>query len=171
MKNIEIQLNYNRKDFENIYFKNNQGNYFKSMTTKTLFHSALFFFILLVLSVFFSFYKNSFEIAMISSLLFFVVLLFYFSACFKLFKWKKLIHDFLDQIETYKEFRIELGSNSFIFIQGENEFMENWTNFKIIKILDDYFELEGSQIYVIPKKSMSNQDCEVMKNILKEKMK
>ncbi len=86
---IEIDLTFNRKYFEAIYFKNFQGDYFRSETIKAPFRNLLLGAITLLVFYFYGDYKDDYTLFIIWVFVFCAILWGYISALNTIIKWKK----------------------------------------------------------------------------------
>ncbi|MCW3159756.1 YcxB family protein [Chryseobacterium oryctis] len=173
MNEIIIPLIFNRTDFEEIYFRDNQASLFFSPTTK----NKTFFIIILGL-IFAIIYFN--DLASLNSLGFYYIigLIFLFSV-FRLFvsvittvRWKNGIVKYLNSLENNSFFELELTDNFLIVNIDYQEEYTQWKDFTKIEIKYDYIFLQsGSLNYLFPKKSMSEKDYNLLTKTLKENIK
>ncbi len=168
----EIELNFNRKDFEEVYFNGNQASYVNSETTKNPFRnmlvSGLIFFFLLFKSI----SEGGTQIVtIILGIIFIYFLADYLTKAFGIWKRKKKVEVYLNGVEKIKSHKLILNKNTFE-IQQENEIVtELWTDFKKPEINDMFtYLVSKSENYLIPKKSMTELEYEELKSIIRNKI-
>jgi hypothetical protein len=168
----EIELNFNRKDFEEVYFKGNQGSYLNSETTKKPFRNMLasglifFFFLFKLIS------DGGIQIGtIVLGIIFLYFLAEYFKKAFVIWKRNKKVEVYLNGVEKIKSHKLILNKNTFE-IQQENEIVtELWTNFKKPEINDMFtYLVSKSENYLIPKKSMTELEYEELKSIIRNRI-
>lgn len=99
MTEIQIPLKFNRADFEEIYYKNNQGNIFLSKQIKTVFLFFLFSIIAFLSTLIYDIYANTFlsvSIALFIACIF--TTYYYVRAAAAILKWKNGTRAYLDSI-------------------------------------------------------------------------
>lgn len=168
---IEIELNFSRQNFEEIYFKDHQGDYFRSKTTKTSFRTLVVSTILLIAIYVYSFIKDTYTFLIFCCIVFTFVAFNYIKTFLILKKWKTQIYEFLDGEEKYKQHKLILSDNYFSIIQDEKETIEKWDNLSSAKISDDFILIEGKENFIIPRKSMTTENYSTMRKIVSEKLK
>ena len=168
---LEINLNFNRKFFEEIYYKNDKANLFfgperknisisiiilsfllfvtKSNSSLQSTNWGLFYFLLLI------------EIALIINLTIRVV---------SLLKWKKSIKEYLDFVENHKTFKLIADENTITLKLDENITQEKWNEIKSCEINNEYISIKSNYDYFLPKKSMTESEYENLKNIISQKI-
>ncbi|WP_300671004.1 hypothetical protein [Soonwooa sp.] len=168
---LEIELNFNRKFFEEIYFKNNNGNIFFGPQTKSF--SIAF----IILSVFlilirsnFTFYSANWPLFYFLVFIDILVFLNLAARVFNILKWKNSIRKYLDSIENHSTYKLIADENAFAIILDENITKEKWSEIKATKMQADYISLKGNYEYFIPKKSMTDSEYENLKKIIDEKI-
>lgn len=169
---IEIPLQFNRKDFEEIYFRDNNGNYFKSDVTKKsflVFILSIVFFILISVYIYIS---EKDMLALIYPLLLpIIAFLVFMEKAYGIRVWKKAVKKYLDSIEPIQLHKIILTEKKFSLIQDEEETIESWSNFTTVEIKVDYIDLNGIENFFFPRKSMSEEDFLKLKEVISEKVK
>ena len=172
-ESTEIELKFNRKDFEEVYFNGNQMNYFKSATTKRPFQN------LLISSLIFSFLlyntitENSAHIlTIIIGLIFLYNLISYLIKAYEIWEQRKKVKNYLDGVEKIKSHKLILTKDSFEIIQENEKVVEKWTDFKPAEINEMFvYLLSDKENYLIPKKSMTELEYSDLTAILTEKIK
>ncbi len=170
-ENIEITLNFHRNHFEEIYFKNNQGSYIHNTEIKPLFRNSVILLMVFVLLFFYTKAKNEYEILIIPFIPLIVFIFKYLEKLAIIQKWKKSVIRYLNEQEQYISHKLILSNNSLSVIQDGQETIEKWTNFTSIKILDDYISLNSSEHFLIPKKSVTPEEFQILKKIISAKTK
>ena len=147
---IEIQLKFSRQNFEEIYFKDNQGDYWRSGTTKSAFITLILMGAILIFILVYALIADNYRALIFFGILFIVAAFNYVSAFRVLYKWKSKIFDFLDREEKYQNCKILLTDKSFTLIQDGIETIESWANFSSVKISDEYISMEGNEHFIFP---------------------
>ncbi len=168
----EIELNFNRKDFEEVYFNGNQGSYINSQTIKNPFRNMLssglifFFFLFKLIS------DDGTQIAtIILGIIFLYFLTEYLIKAFRIWKRNRKVKDYLNGVEKIKSHKLILSKDAFE-IQQENKIVtELWTDFKRPEINDMFtYLVSKTENYLIPKKSMTELEYDEMKSIIKNRI-
>lgn len=170
MKNDRIiSLKFNQKDFEEIYFRDNQGSLFFSHKTKSLTITAIA--LVVVLSILHFLNLISIDNFGIYYFLIFILLLCILRlivGMLETLKWKKGITHYFRSMAVYQLFELHL-TNDFLHIKLDNdESFTRWNEFKKIQINDQYIALEGSVNFLFPRKSMSIDDYMYLKDSVKK---
>lgn len=167
-----IPLKYNRTDFEEIYFKDNQGSLFFSPTTKnkTIF-TIITGGILAVLHFGNLISSENIELYYFLNFVFFISILYFLIAFITVVRWKKVITKYLKSLDSSSFFQLELTDMFLIINIDHQEDYIQWKEFNKVESKNDYIFLQsGIQNYLFPKKSMSEEDYiffkESLKNIL-----
>lgn len=168
---VEIELNFSRQNFEEIYFKDYQGDYFRSKTTKISFRTLVVSTLLLIAIIIYSLIKDTYTFLVICCIAFAIVGFNYIKTFLILKKWKTQIYEFLDSEERYNHHKLILSDSYFSIIQDDKETIEKWSNFSSVKVLDNYISLEGKENFLIPSKSMTTENYSILKKIVSEKLK
>jgi hypothetical protein len=167
----EIELTFSRKDFEEIYFIDNQGNYILSRTTKTAFIILTISTLALISAILYAMIYNIYSFMFLACLFFIIALVNYITAFRILYKWKSQIFTFFNSAEKYKKNKLILSDNSFTLIQDDKETIERWTNFSSVKISNQYINMLGKENCIFPSKSMTIEDYQKLREIVSEKIK
>jgi hypothetical protein len=168
----EIELNFNRKDFEEVYFNGNQGSYVNSETTKKPFRNMLAFGLIFFFFLFKLISDGGIRIGtIILGIIFLYFLVNYLTKAIGIWKRKKTVEVYLNGVEKIKSHKLILNKNAF-GIQQENEIVtEFWTDFKRPEINDMFIYLVSkSENYLIPKKSMTELEYEELKSIIRNRI-
>ncbi len=168
---IEIKLNYNRKYFEDFYFKGDNEKIFFSPITKEDTILSIVFGIICSALLMLAISTDKYWYAFFFFLLIFVV------QCLNLrrkvvpiLRWRKKVNLHLDSIAGYKNCRLLLSESTFSFIHDDKETIEHWSNFKKIDISEDGILLYGNDIYLIPQKSVAADDYLVLTKEVRNKI-
>lgn len=172
METIEINLHFRKADFEEIYFRNGSEKLFFSPTAKneTYFCIAmgLLFFVFLG---YFVVTKKSQELVLFFCIIWILSIIFLCVKIYALLKWKKTVNDFLDKNSNYKTNKVILSDNSLTTIQDNEEISQKWSHFNTVEINDESIRMQSDIYYLFPSKSMTNEDYELFKDIVREKIK
>ena len=166
----EIILNFKRKDFEEIFFRDGNEKIFFSPMAKESTRLTLLFGITCLLLLMHSVSTDENWAWSVFALAVFII------QCVKLYpkiahllKWRKEIKDYLDVTSKYQSNKIVLTEQTFSLIQDTNETIEHWSNFKTVQIKEDAIFLYGKIDYLLPKKSMEIGDYETLKEYIRKK--
>ncbi|WP_313090896.1 hypothetical protein [Chryseobacterium flavum] len=167
-----ITLKPDRKIFEDIYFKGNQGSLLFSPTTKSktviTIISAVILFITFLLKD--SLSKESVGILYFMSFIFLLCAVYLSVSVNKVSRWKKQVQNYLSLLEKCKVYEIRFDQLFFtVNIDGEKETSE-WKDFGYFDSDADFITLEGKYSYMFPKKSMNEKDYNLLKKTLKERV-
>lgn len=171
METKEIELKYNRKDFEEIYFRNGDNRILLNPNLRKDFNIIIV--IAAVLTGTSIYYEATGKNAGFVIFLFILISLasirFYAKAT-PFITWKSTINSYLNDLEKIKKSKLVLSSNTFSLIQDEKETIEKWSEFKKVEIEPTYLLITGSTTYLIPKKSMKDFEFELFRKIITEKI-
>ena len=168
-----IILKPKRQDFEEIYLSGNQGSLFFSPSTRGKMITTIVVGLILLILFFFKddFTKEKFGILYFVSFLFLLCAVFLSVSINKVSRWKKQVNSYLAKLENCKIYEITFDNNFFtVNIDNEKETSE-WKDFAYFDSTEKYIALEGKYSYMFPKKSMSEKDYNILKQILKKNIK
>jgi hypothetical protein len=168
---IEIDLTFDRKYFEEIYYKDFRTSYFKSPSTKVPFRNLLLGTITLIVFYCYARYEDTYSLFIVGIIIFATLLWSYLAALNTIIKWKKSIIAYLDREEKYEKNKIILSDDYFTLIQDSNEVIEHWSNFKHAEITETHMRLEAKETFLIPKSCMADAEYELLKHTISDKMK
>lgn len=164
-----ISLKFNQKDFEEIYFRDNQGSLFFSHKTKSLTITAIA--LVVVLSILYFLNLISIDNFGIYYFLIFILLLCILRlivGILKTLKWKKGITHYFKSMAVYKVFELQL-TDYFLHVKlDSDESYTRWNEFENIQINDQYVALQGKDNFLFPRKSMSTDDYVYLKDSVKK---
>lgn len=174
LENMEsnIKLNFNRKDFEEIYFRNKQGNLFFSLQSKTKTITT----IIIGFTIFVTFLNsystsNNWGFFYMNVLLFVVSLINLLISINQTLKWKKQVKTYLDKVSKSTNYEMRVNDNFLSLKDDESETIVKWSEFKKAEIKDNYIALEGLENFLLPKKSMSETEYSNLKEIIRKNLK
>jgi cell division protein FtsW (lipid II flippase) len=168
-----IILKPKRQDFEEIYLSGNQGSLFFSSSTRGKMITTIVVGLILLILFFFKddFTKEKFGILYFVSFLFLLCAVFLSVSINKVSRWKKQVNSYLAKLENCKIYEITFDNNFFtVNIDNEKETSE-WKDFAYFDSTEKYIALEGKYSYMFPKKSMTEKDYSILKQILKKNIK
>ena len=173
MKNFEsIDLKFNRYDFEDIYFKDGKGDIFFGQTVKGCFIMLLVFTIALILSTGYSALAD--QLWGIPIVLFFIFLISLYDYKRKIsptVKWKKQVNEYLSKVSTFKSIKISLGSDAISFVTDNEEIITKWSAFTKATINEEFITLISVDVFLFPKKSMTENEYQYLKDFIRDKFK
>lgn len=174
MTEEKVIILYPKKlDFEKIYFSGNQGSLFFSPTTRGRTITTIISGLILLILFFFKddFTNEKFGIFYFVSFLFLLCAVFLSVSINKVSRWKKQVNSYLLKLENCKIYEIRFDHQFFtVNIDGDKETSE-WKSFDFFEINENYIALEGNYNYMFPNSSMSEKDLNLLKKVLKEKIK
>ncbi len=165
-----IVLKPKRKDFEDIYFSGNQGSLFFSSTTRGKMITTIVVGLILLIMFFFKddFSKEKFGILYFVSFLFLLCAVFLSVSINKVSRWKKQVTNYLNKLENCKVYELRFDDNFFtVNIDNEKETSE-WKDFNYFDNNSEFITVEGKYSYMFPRKSMSEKDYSLLKQVLKK---
>lgn len=159
-----INLNINRKDFEEVYFAGNQGSLFFSSTTKGKTVTTIV--VGLILAILFIFRndlsKEKFGILYFVSFLFLLCAVYLSLAINKVSKWRKQVVIYLKTLEDPEIYQITFNDKVFKVNLNHQKETSLWTEFTSAEIGENFISIEGKFNYMFPKKSMSGSDYQAL---------
>ncbi|MET3537062.1 hypothetical protein [Chryseobacterium limigenitum] len=165
-----IKLNVNRKDFEEIYFSGNQGNLFFSATTRgktvTTIVTGLILLILFCFKGDLS--KEKFGILYFVSFIFLLCTVYLSLSINKVSRWKKQVNGYLKSLEDSKIYELRFNDETFNVNLNNQEELSKWEDFKYFESNNEFISLEGKYNYMFPRKSMSEKDYSLLKQVFKK---
>ncbi|WP_172279636.1 hypothetical protein [Chryseobacterium sp. LAM-KRS1] len=168
-----IKLHVNRKDFEEIYFKGNQGSLFFSSETrsKTIITIVVALIFLITFSLKENLSKESFGILYFISFVFLLCAVYLSVSINKVSRWKKQVKRYLKSLENAGIYEIRFNNETFNVNLNEQHELSRWSEFVTAETHEDYISMEGKYNYMFPAKSMSEQDYSVLKQVIKKNIK
>lgn len=168
-----INLNVNRKDFEEVYFSGNQASLFLSPSTKGKTMTAIVVAAILVILFFFKddLSKEKFGVIYFVSFLFLLCAVYLSLAINKVSRWKKEVVLYLKKLENSEIYQIQFNAKVFKVNLNGNKETSLWTEFLSAEIGENFISLEGKFNYMFPKKSMSVSDYEALKVAVEKNIK
>lgn len=168
---LEIDLNFDRRFFEEIYYKNNNGNIFFNPQTKNYTIAVLILTLALVLTRSnYSIQSNNWGMFYFTLLLEIVAVINLIIRIISIIKWKKSIKKYLDFVASHKKFKLIADENTITIMLDENITKEKWTELKSCEINDNYISIASKYDYFLPKKAMSETEYQNLKNIITKKI-
>ena len=163
----KIALTFRRNDFEEIYFKNNQGDIFWGKTVKQYFIIFFLFLCVFLISVSYSLYTNLlWGIPVLFFFLGIISYLTYNAYASPVIKWKKQVIGYLDDLSKIKNHELHLTDGALTLIQDDETIITKWTSFRKATLNDTSIILTGNDTYLFPKKSMMPGDYEYLKDFI-----
>jgi len=165
MNTTEINLNFNKADFEEVYFKNRENNMLFSKLIKKQFMLSLIFGTLSLASlIYFTMSNKSWGIFTITTVIFVLVLNQLIKKMAPELKWERSIRDFLDEQAKFISRKLTLSENTLTLKRDTNITIMRWKDFKKVVIDDKAISLYGDETFVFPKKSMNWHDFDLLRN-------
>lgn len=169
-----INLQINKKDFEEVYLHGDQGSLFFSPTVKGKLITTIVVAVILLVLFYFKddLSKEKFGILYFVSFLFLLCAVYLSLAINKVSKWKKEVVKYLKTLENTKIYQIQFNTKVFKVNLNDNKETSLWTEFTAAEISDKFIGLEGKFNYMFPRRSMQEADFELLKqavqtNVLK----
>lgn len=170
METKNIDLHFKRSDFEEIYFRDGRKSVFFHPDVK---RDAWVVIVLTIICVallirsYFTLYDTGMVI--VPLILWAMMLLVYLGKLKPVWRWRKAIDKYLNDLDQVKNFELYLNKDSFRLIQDDRENIEKWANIKHVEMDDNSIFLDGGTLYMFPKASMSDEDYELFKIMISEK--
>lgn len=173
MDNKIIELKYSRTDFEEIYFSNgNDKTFLNSQLRKernTFFVLCSIFILTLIYNLYIN--ENYGLLTLTGAFLCYTFYDWYKKASLWI-KYKMEIKLYLDNLDKIGENKIILSKNAFSLVQDKKETIEKWTEFKRAEMEENFISLtSNTTTYLIPQKSMTRDEFELLRTILAERIK
>lgn len=166
-KNV-IELHFNRKDFEEIYFRNKHGNFILSPMLKGSFITFIIFLAVFCCTVTYSYLTNKNAwLIVIASILTLITFIPYFIKVLQLKKWRTSVLGIIHANEKYKQHKLLLTDSTLTLVQDGTEQITKWSAFTHAEISNDYLTLTSSFSYVFPKKSMTLDEYDYLSREIK----
>lgn len=165
-----IRLKTDRKDFENIYFKGNQGSLFLSPVTKGKTITTLIIGSILLIALLLKdqLGKENVGILYFLSFLFLLCAVFLSVSVNNVSRWKKGVDAYLRSLEKCSLYEITFSNEFFNVAIDHQEEHNVWKDFTTADINDDYISLDGKHSYMFPKKSMSKDDYHLLTKAIRQ---
>lgn len=165
-----IRLRPDRKDFEDIYFKGNQGSLFFSPSTKgktvtTIIIGAILLIALLLKD---QLGKENVGILYFLSFLFLLCAVFLSVSINSVSRWKKGVDVYLKSLEKCSLYEVNFNNEFFNVAIDQQKEYNLWKDFTTTDINEDYISLDGKHSYMFPRKAMSDKDYNLLKQTIQE---
>ncbi|MFT6982215.1 MAG: hypothetical protein ACJAUD_000982 [Crocinitomicaceae bacterium] len=165
----EINIKFDRKAFEAMYFNNYEDSYLLGPKTKIRFIAALVISILMPI-ITISGYNSYPMVMLLSWVAFFLIWVDYLMMIYKTGKWKKGILKKLDEQSQVKSMKIQLTEESITLIEDGNKKSEQWSNFNDCQMSAVFILLNGETNYFFPSSCMLPEDYKIVSRFVKSKM-
>lgn len=166
----EINIQFDRKAFEEMYFRNFEDSYVLGSKTKIRFIAALS--ITVLVPVITASAHNTYPSIMLASWVLFVIIwVDYLMIIYKIRKWKKSIHKKLNEQSLVKSMRLKLTEEGITIYQDELVITEQWVNFHETQMSAAFILLKGETDYFFPSTSMNANDFQLMFQLVSSKIK
>ena len=113
---MEIELTFRRKDFEEFYFIENRGNYFKDESIKTVFRNLIITLTAVLSLYIYSYFNDSYDLFQVSLIVLGVFLIVYFDRVFGIKAWRKKIEIYLDGQQKFTNNKLIVTETYFSII-------------------------------------------------------
>ena len=165
MDTTEIKLNFNRADFEELHFKHGNEKVLFSKDVKPQFLLSLVAATLFVASLAYSISAHKFwGVSTITTLIFILMVDHLIRKMAPIVKWKRSIQDFLNEQSKFINQRLTLSESTLTLKQDTRVTIMPWKNFKKIVIDNKSISLYGESDLILPKKSMTWQEFDLLKS-------
>jgi len=167
---IEIELTFNRQNFEDLYFEKGGKSYLTSNAMKPFTKRLAASFVIFSLSIY-ALYTYQKNYALILTGGYFLVSLFYYTRAFiRFYTYKQSVKNFLDREEKYTRHYITLTENSFCLAQDDNVIIERLSNLLSVVISSDSILVHGQENYMIPRSAVSAGEYKTLKDFFSKKL-
>lgn len=181
---VEIPLTFSRTHFEEIYFLNGRGHFFKDPILKPIIRNFLYSVLATVFSVLIPLYAfdptskdnnlgililfgAGFCIGQLAALIFGIL---YYAKWREIKTWRRDINHFLDAREKVQYHSLILTDEYFSLREDEREKMEKWSNFGKVELDPEYITLMSNELYLIPAKSMTKEQFDRLSLLVTERV-
>jgi hypothetical protein len=165
----EINIKFDRKAFESMYFNNYEDSYLIGPKTKIRFIAALVISILMPI-ITASGHAIYPMIVLLSWVVFLIVWVDYLMMIYKIGKWKKEVVKKLDEQSQVQSMKIQLTEDSITLLEDGNISSEQWSNFTQCQMSAEFILLNGETDYFFPSSSMSPENYKIVTRIVKSKI-
>ncbi len=159
--NLEIELEFNPDHFKEIYFKDRNGNYVLSSTTRLSFIMLIISGLLFLLIALYQ--RDKFIYVSISMLFFLCWFWMYLASCFSLFKWKNGVYKFISETGRFKK-------HTYTLLMDDIEHTVKWDTVNSVKTTPEYISLEAEASWMIPMKSVGHDSFQKIKEFVAERV-
>lgn len=167
-----IQLTFNRKDFEEIYFRDQQGSIFLNPRIRKVFVIFLITLLLFLASLRYSQMTNKLIFLTVLTFLALVVAsILYFRQALAILKWRRDIERYISETSRIREHTLVVNTHSISLIQDTVEIITKWSSCTGAKFEEDFIWLFANENHLFPRKSMSPEDYNYLKEVIKERTK
>lgn len=171
MEELNIRLNYERRFFEEIFFRDNHRNAFVFSNTRDLLAITILLGTAALCSFFYRLLNRSDWGAFVFLFILFCIFLSDLDRRTRpYFSWKKDVQAYLDSLEECSRFRIKLTEECIHVFMDDTEYVERWSGISKIKVAATYIEMWGGEHYLIPLKTMEAQQFEALAAFARRKI-
>lgn len=167
----EIQLKIDVETLRKLYFKHNYQRYFFGPNTK---RQSIYLVIALLAYPPFATYclNNGKDLYFILGGLFFALICYDFSRKARpIIAWKKAVLAFLDKTSKLQSLRIRFDEKEFQHFQDDEVLTMTWNSIQSSDIFSDYLWIFGETSILLPKSSMTEEEFEGLKKMIKKTVK
>lgn len=173
MDELNIKLNFNSQDFWDIYYPNNQNTLLRnSHTRRIILYAGISVLVSLII------YLISFRFPRYSWLILFTQLInvgFFLYAtiiAIKFVKRKNNIKTFLKDLSQYSSFYLLLAVNAVEIGMDSKITIDKWSNISSAQLNENYIQIFNKEgpLYIFPAKSMSPDEFNQLKALIKSKV-
>lgn len=168
---MRIELKFNRKDFEELYFINGRGSYIKDEVIKSSFRNLLISGFVSMGLYIYSIVKSNYDLFFFSLIFLAIFFFVYIGAAKNVKKWRLQIKNYLDAQEKYSKHVLVANDDYLSIVQNDEETIEKWTNIERVKIFDSHIWILGIENFLIPAKSMSKKEYAELRGLISKKFK
>jgi len=159
-----FDLIFSKETFDELYFSNDNLNYFKDNRVKRKF-DLMVYGMFGCLTLFLSNILNS--LLLILCLIFVMILVVdYFIACFPIVKQRKQLRKYYKVHSEPNTFKIQIKSDGFVFHFNDKEQFSKWNDIEVISNNDLYVSFKSDINYLVPAKCMVENEFKELRNYL-----
>ncbi len=174
MKDSEtnIQLKFCRKDFEEIYFKNQHGNIFWSGQVKQHFVNLIAVASILSASMVYSLSTNNlWPITVFFLFVFIASLVSYLRRALPILKWKRQVIVYLNNLDKIKSHSLTLTGAALTLIQDDTVTIIRWVRFTKVIFNEGSISLSGEDECLFPMNSMEKEEYKYLQDFILDRLK
>ena len=167
-----IDLQFSRKDFEDLYFDGKNNSILKSRYVRGSLLVLVVTVTLLIASIVQSLVTDSTSwlVAVLVIALLFSLSAYVWQAT-NLIKWRSKIRKYIDTTSKIKKNTLVLTSESLAVIQDDVETITKWTAFSTATIAHNHIYLKADTDYLFPRKSMTDEEYDFLVELTRSKIK
>lgn len=169
--NYSFDLDTDLNHFQDLYYKDNKGSYFKSEVVGNSFKMLVVGIALSIGAVVFAYVlKMNDGFLAIPFIYTIIVFGYYLMKISILYKWRKSVNRYLSEVGKIKTAKILLTDSGFAIEVDNKTYIDSWNSINGADILEDHVQIRTKEGVIIPKSTMTDAEFEILTTVLKEKL-